>query len=114
MIRANTAEGQLGFPDPSAEMFHQAAIVMSDRGIPHGFRHMHFFGERTYSLLQRQKRTCLGQVPFRYQEQGTRSLTDRDAVVQVGATLPGVWFDDKPCALRCGAGAESCSDPRYL
>ena len=26
------------------ECFHQTTIVMSDRGIPDGFRHMNFFG----------------------------------------------------------------------
>jgi catalase len=33
------------------EALHQVTIVMSERGIPWGFRHMHGFGSHTYSFL---------------------------------------------------------------
>ena len=33
------------------EAMHQITIVMSDRGIPDGYRHMHGFGSHTYSLI---------------------------------------------------------------
>ena len=33
------------------EALHQVTIVMSDRGIPRSFRHMHGFGSHTYSFL---------------------------------------------------------------
>ena len=33
------------------EAMHQVTIVMSDRGIPDGYRHMHGFGSHTYSLI---------------------------------------------------------------
>ena len=32
------------------ETFHQTTIVMSDRGIPASYRHMHVFGEHTFRL----------------------------------------------------------------
>jgi catalase len=33
------------------EALHQVTIVMSDRGIPRSFRHMHGFGSHTYSFI---------------------------------------------------------------
>lgn len=33
------------------EALHQITIVMSDRGIPASYRHMHGFGSHTYSLI---------------------------------------------------------------
>src|SRR5690606_5572152 len=33
------------------EALHQVTIVMSDRGIPRGYRHMHGFGSHTYSFI---------------------------------------------------------------
>ena len=47
------------------EALHQVTIVMSDRGIPASFRHMHGFGSHTFSLDQRRRRTLLGEVPPR-------------------------------------------------
>src|SRR5438874_1722082 len=33
------------------EALHQVTVVMSDRGIPKSFRHMHLFGSHSYSLI---------------------------------------------------------------
>lgn len=33
------------------EALHQVTVVMSDRGIPNGYRHMHGFGSHTYSMI---------------------------------------------------------------
>jgi catalase len=33
------------------EALHQVTIVMSDRGIPKSFRHMHLFGSHTFSMI---------------------------------------------------------------
>src|SRR5450756_1487861 len=33
------------------EALHQVTIVMSDRGLPKSYRHMHGFGSHTYSLI---------------------------------------------------------------
>ena len=32
------------------EALHQVTILMSDRGMPKGFRNMHGFGSHTYSM----------------------------------------------------------------
>jgi catalase len=33
------------------ESLHQVTILMSDRGTPHGYRHMHGFGSHTFSMI---------------------------------------------------------------
>lgn len=33
------------------EALHQVTIIMSDRGLPDGFRHMHGFGTHTFSFI---------------------------------------------------------------
>jgi catalase len=33
------------------EALHQVTVVMSDRGIPKSFRHMHLFGSHTFSMI---------------------------------------------------------------
>lgn len=33
------------------ESLHQVLILMSDRGTPHGYRHMHGFGSHTFSMI---------------------------------------------------------------
>src|SRR2546430_6217629 len=39
------------FPYTTLFRSHQITIVMSDRGIPRGYRHMHGFGSHTYSFI---------------------------------------------------------------
>ncbi len=33
------------------ESLHQVLILMSDRGTPYGYRHMHGFGSHTFSMI---------------------------------------------------------------
>ncbi|HET8930147.1 MAG TPA: catalase, partial [Acidimicrobiales bacterium] len=60
------------------ESLHQVTIVMSDRGIPKGFRHMHGFGSHTYSFVN-----AAGErhwVKFHHVcQQGIENLTDSEA-----------------------------------
>ena len=56
------------------EALHQVTIVMSDRGIPKSFRHMHGFGSHTFSIHQRQERARLGQVPLPLPSRASRTL----------------------------------------
>lgn len=60
------------------EALHQVTIVMSDRGIPASYRHMHGFGSHAFSMID-----AAGErhwVKFRWQcEQGIRNLTDAEA-----------------------------------
>ncbi len=65
------------------EALHQVTIVMSDRGIPRTYRHMHGFGSHTYSFINAaNERTW---VKFHYRsEQGIENLTDNEAQALVG------------------------------
>ena len=60
------------------EALHQVTIVMSDRGIPASYRHMHLFGSHTFSLVNaRNERTW---VKFHFKtQQGIKNLTDEEA-----------------------------------
>ena len=60
------------------ECFHQITVVMSDRGIPADFRHMHFFGEHTFSLINDKNERVWCKFHFRTQ-QGIKNLTDEEA-----------------------------------
>ena len=55
------------------EALHQVTIVMSERGIPRSFRHMHGFGCHTYQLHQRGERAVLGQVPLQDASRASRT-----------------------------------------
>lgn len=60
------------------EAFHQVTIVMSDRGIPDGYRHMHGFGSHTYSLINDQNQRVW--VKFHLvTQQGIKNLTNDQA-----------------------------------
>jgi catalase len=65
------------------EALHQITIVMSDRGIPASYRHMHGYGSHTYSLVN-----AAGErhwVKFHHRtRQGIRNLTDQQAAAVVG------------------------------
>ena len=60
------------------ETFHQRTIVMSDRGIPASFRHMHFFGEHTFSLYNEKNERVWCKFHFKTQ-QGIQNLTNEEA-----------------------------------
>lgn len=60
------------------ETFHQTTIVMSDRGIPASFRHMHFFGEHTFSFYNEQNKRVWCKFHF-HTQQGIKNLTDEEA-----------------------------------
>ncbi|MDE6357822.1 MAG: catalase [Eubacteriales bacterium] len=60
------------------EAFHQVTIVMSDRGIPATYRHMHGFGSHTYSLINDKNERIWCKFHFKTQ-QGIKNLTDEEA-----------------------------------
>lgn len=60
------------------EALHQVTIVMSDRGIPASYRHMHGFGSHTYSLINKDNNRVWVKFHFRTQ-QGIKNLTDDEA-----------------------------------
>ena len=65
------------------EALHQITVVMSDRGLPRTFRHMHGFGSHTFSFLNAQNERFWVKFTFRTQ-QGIENLTDAEAEALVG------------------------------
>ncbi len=65
------------------EALHQVTIVMSDRGIPASYRHMHGFGSHTFSFINADNERFW--VKFHLvTQQGIKNLTDAEAEELVG------------------------------
>lgn len=65
------------------EALHQVTVVMSDRGIPSSYRHMHGFGSHTFSFINADNERFW--VKFHLQtQQGIKNLTDQEAEALVG------------------------------
>ncbi|TEA70305.1 catalase [Allopusillimonas ginsengisoli] len=65
------------------EALHQVTIVMSDRGIPVGYRNMHLFGSHTFSFINAQNQRFWVKFHF-VTKQGIKNLTDAQASEIVG------------------------------
>ncbi|MER1966961.1 catalase [Castellaniella sp. GW247-6E4] len=65
------------------EALHQVTIVMSDRGIPSDYRHMHLFGSHTFSFINANNERFWVKFTFKSQ-QGIRNLTDAQAGELIG------------------------------
>ncbi|CAM5351517.1 catalase [Streptomyces hirsutus] len=77
------AENNWDFWTNLPEALHQITIVMSDRGIPASYRHMHGFGSHTYSLINAEGERFWVKFHHRTQ-QGIKNLTDAEAEALVG------------------------------
>jgi catalase len=64
------------------EALHQVTVVMSDRGIPKSFRHMHGFGSHTFSMIDAAYQRVWVKFHFRTR-QGIANLTDQEAAAVV-------------------------------
>ncbi|EAC1840122.1 catalase [Campylobacter lari] len=60
------------------ESLHQVTILMSDRGIPASYRHMHGFGSHTYSLINDKNERFWVKFHFKT-KQGIKNLTNEEA-----------------------------------
>lgn len=60
------------------EALHQVTIVMSDRGIPASYRHMHGFGSHTFSFINASNERYWVKFHFATQ-QGIKNLSDEEA-----------------------------------
>ncbi|ASM39449.1 catalase [Campylobacter sp. RM12327] len=60
------------------ESLHQVTILMSDRGIPASFRHMHGFGSHTYSFINSKNERFWVKFHFKT-AQGIKNLTNKEA-----------------------------------
>jgi catalase len=78
-----SAENNWDFWTNLPEALHQITIVMSDRGIPRSWRHMHGFGSHTYSFINAQNERHWVKFHFRTQ-QGIENLTDQEATDLIG------------------------------
>ncbi len=65
------------------EALHQVTIVMSDRGIPATYRHMHGFGSHTFSMINARNQRFWVKYHFKTQ-QGIKNLTDQEAEMLIG------------------------------
>ena len=65
------------------EALHQVTIVMSDRGIPKTYRHMHGFSSHTYSFINHKNERFWVKMHFRTQ-QGIQNLSDAESESLVG------------------------------
>jgi catalase len=78
-----SADSNWDFWTQLPEALHQVTVVMSDRGLPRTFRHMHGFGSHTFSFLNASNERFWVKFHFRTQ-QGIENLTDADAESLVG------------------------------
>ncbi|KQZ78915.1 MULTISPECIES: catalase [unclassified Pseudomonas] len=65
------------------EALHQVTIVMSQRGIPRSYRHMHGFGSHTFSLINANNERHWVKFTFKSQ-QGIDNLSDEQAQDLIG------------------------------
>ena len=80
-----SAKNNWDFWSSLPEALHQVTVVMSDRGIPATFRHMHGFGSHTFSLINAKNERVWVKFHFKTQ-QGIKNLTDQEAEELVGRT----------------------------
>jgi catalase len=65
------------------ESLHQVMILMSDRGTPHGHRHMHGFGSHTFSMINAKNEKVW--VKFHLKTlQGIKNFTNEEALQMRG------------------------------
>lgn len=65
------------------ESLHQVMILMSDRGTPYGYRHMHGFGSHTFSMINANWERVWVKFHFKTQ-QGIKNFTDVEATQMKG------------------------------
>lgn len=65
------------------EALHQVTIIMSDRGIPTDFRHMHGFGSHTFSLINAQNERIWTKFHWVCQQK-IENFSDSEAAVVIG------------------------------
>jgi catalase len=78
-----SADSNWDFWTQLPEALHQVTVVMSDRGIPATFRHMHGYGSHTYSFISAKQERFWVKFHFRTQ-QGISNLTDAEAEALIG------------------------------
>jgi catalase len=83
--RTNTKSATMmwDFWSLNPESLHQVVILMSDRGTPLSYRHMHGFGSHTFSFINQDNERFF--VKFHFKTlQGIQNFTDSEATVMKG------------------------------
>ncbi|WP_027857710.1 catalase [Marinobacterium jannaschii] len=78
-----SAQNNWDFWTSLPEALHQITIVMSDRGIPASYRHMHGFGSHTFSLINTAGERSWVKFHFKSM-QGIKNLSDAEAETLIG------------------------------
>lgn len=65
------------------ESLHQVTTLMSNRGTPDGFRHMHGYGSHTFSMINAENERVYVKFHFRT-EQGIKNLSAQEATTLKG------------------------------
>lgn len=65
------------------ESLHQVMILMSDRGTPHGYRHMHGFGSHTFSMINAENERTWVKFHFKT-KQGIKNFNLEESVKMKG------------------------------
>lgn len=79
----HNAESNWDFWTNLPEALHQVTIIMTERGIPKGFRNMHGFGSHTYSMINENNERVWVKFHFRTQ-QGIENYSAEEAAKVVG------------------------------
>src|SRR6185436_13590584 len=78
-----SAQSNWDFWTSLPEALHQVTIVMSDRGIPASYRHMHGFGSHTFSFINASNQRHWVKFHF-VSQQGIKNLSDEAAAELIG------------------------------
>jgi catalase len=78
-----SAQSNWDFWTSLPEALHQVTIVMSERGIPRSYRHMHGFGSHTFSLINADNERHWVKFTFK-SRQGIQNLSDEQAQNLIG------------------------------
>lgn len=78
-----SAQNNWDFWTSLPEALHQVTIVMSDRGIPATYRHMHGFGSHTFSMINADNERVWVKFHF-VSNQGIKNLTNEESEAIIG------------------------------
>jgi catalase len=78
-----SADNNWDFWTSLPEALHQVTVVMSDRGIPATYRHMHGFGSHTFSMINADNERVWVKFHFK-SNQGIKNLTEQEAETIIG------------------------------
>lgn len=82
------------------ESLHQVLILMSDRGTPYGYRHMHGFGSHTFSMINAENHRVWVKFHFKT-KQGIKNFNREEATKMKGEN-PDFAQEDLVEAIEAG------------